>query len=92
SRTIEALPSALAAAAEQNLLANQSVDAPALTGPSDTGVGGQAIEDDDREDLIDVARIEGKVRRSTLKKIEEIVERHPEETIGIIRHWMSETT
>jgi flagellar M-ring protein FliF len=92
SRTIEALPSALAAAAEQNLLANQSVDAPALTGPSDTGVNPQAIEDEDHEDLIDVARIEGKVRKSTLKKIEEIVERHPDETIGIIRQWMSETT
>jgi len=92
SRTLEALPSALANAAEQNLLANQSVDAPALTGPSDTGVGASGADDDEHEDLIDVARIEGKVRKSTLKKIEEIVERHPDETIGIIRQWMSETT
>jgi len=92
SRTLEALPSALANAAEQNLLANQSADAPALTGPSDTGVGASGAEDDEHEDLIDVARIEGKVRKSTLKKIEEIVERHPDETIGIIRQWMSETT
>lgn len=92
SRTIEALPSALASVAEQNLLANQSADAPALTGPSDTGVGTPEIDDEDQEDLIDVARIEGKVRKSTLKKIEEIVERHPDETIGMIRQWMSETT
>ena len=35
-------------------------------------------------------QIEGKVRASALKKIEEIVERHPEETVGILRHWMSE--
>ena len=91
SRTLEALPGALAAAAEQNLLANQSVDAPALTGPSDTGVSGRE-EEEERDDMIDVARIEGKVRKSTIKKIEEIVERHPEETVGIIRQWMSETT
>lgn len=92
SRTLEALPTALANAAEQNLLANQSADAPALTGPSDTGVAAAVDDGEDNEDLIDVARIEGKVRKSTLKKIEEIVERHPEETIGIIRQWMSETT
>ena len=40
--------------------------------------------------MIDVAQVAGKVRASALKKIEEIVERHPEETIGIIRQWMSE--
>ena len=42
------------------------------------------------EDMIDLAQIEGKVRASALKKIEEIVERHPEETVGIIRQWMNE--
>jgi flagellar M-ring protein FliF len=88
SRTLEALPSALAAATDQNLLADQSPDSPALTGPSDTG-----YDDDDgldEEEMVDVARIDGKVRASALKKIEEIVERHPEETIGILRQWMSE--
>ncbi len=33
-------------------------------------------------------RVEGRVKASTLKKIAEIVERHPEETVGIIRQWM----
>ncbi len=87
SRTLEALPGALATA-EQNLLAAQSVDAKALSGPSDTGVAGLPPEDP-VDDLIDVAAVEGKVRASALKKIEEIVERHPEETVGIIRQWMN---
>lgn len=90
TRMLEALPGALAAA-EQNLLANQSADVAALASPADTGVSVQQMEDE-AEDMIDLARIEGKVRASTLKKIEEIVERHPEETVGIIRHWMTEGT
>ncbi len=88
ARMLEALPSALAAA-EQNLLANQSADIAALASPADTGVSAQQAEEE-ADDMIDLARIEGKVRASTLKKIEEVVERHPEETVGIIRHWMNE--
>lgn len=88
ARTLEALPSALAAATDQNLLADQSPDTPALTGPAETGIGGE--NELDQEEMVDVARIDGKVRASALKKIEEIVERHPEETIGILRQWMSE--
>lgn len=88
ARTLEALPSALAAATDQNLLADQSPDTPALTGPAETGIGG--ADQLDEEEMVDVARIDGKVRASALKKIEEIVERHPEETIGILRQWMSE--
>lgn len=87
ARTLEALPGALATA-EQNLLAAHDALAPALSGPSDTGKGSYQAEEE-LDDLIDVAQIEGKVRASTLKKIEEIVERHPEETVGIIRHWMN---
>ena len=77
-----------AAATDQNLLADQSADSPALTGPADTGLGGS--DELDQEEMVDVARIDGKVRASALKKIEEIVERHPEETIGILRQWMGE--
>jgi flagellar M-ring protein FliF len=87
ARTLEALPSALAAATDRNLLADHSPDTPALTGPADTGTSGDEL---DQEEMVDVARIDGKVRASALKKIEEIVERHPEETVGILRQWMAE--
>jgi flagellar M-ring protein FliF len=89
ARTLEALPSALAAATDHNLLADQSPDSPALLGPAETGTSGDTL---DEEEMVDVARIDGKVRASALKKIEEIVERHPEETVGILRQWMSEDT
>jgi flagellar M-ring protein FliF len=82
-RTLEALPSALASHREQALLADQSVDAPALAGPGGTGMSAEQVET-----MVDLAKVEGRVRQSTVKKISEIVSRHPEETISIIRQWM----
>jgi flagellar M-ring protein FliF len=38
--------------------------------------------------MIDVRQIEGKVRASSIKKIGDIVEKHPEETVAILRNWM----
>ena len=83
NRTLEALPSALSREHERNLLADQSVGAPALTGPAGTGT-----QEEEKDEMIDVAQIDGRVRASTIKKIGEIVEHHPEETVSIIREWL----
>ena len=87
SRTLDALPSALESAKEQALLADQSEDLAALAGPPGTGITGP-LDDEDNEMMIDIDMVEGRVRASTIRKISEIVERHPEETVGIIRQWM----
>jgi flagellar M-ring protein FliF len=39
---------------------------------------------------IDVARISGQVKASSIKKISEVVASHPDESIAIIRAWMAE--
>ncbi len=39
---------------------------------------------------IDVARISGQVKASSIKKISEVVASHPDESIAIIRSWMAE--
>ncbi|MDZ4760449.1 MAG: flagellar basal-body MS-ring/collar protein FliF [Alphaproteobacteria bacterium] len=39
---------------------------------------------------IDVARISGQVKASSIKKISEVVGTHPDESIAIIRSWLSE--
>jgi flagellar M-ring protein FliF len=39
---------------------------------------------------IDVARISGQVRASSIKKISEVVSSHPDESVAIIRSWMAE--
>jgi flagellar M-ring protein FliF len=39
---------------------------------------------------VDVARISGQVRASSIKKISEVVNQHPDESISIIRSWLAE--
>lgn len=39
---------------------------------------------------IDVARISGQVKASSIKKISEVVASHPEESLAIIRSWLAE--
>lgn len=40
------------------------------------------------EKLIDVQKVEGRVRASSLRKIGEIIEKHPEEAVSILRNWI----
>ena len=40
------------------------------------------------EQMIDLNQVEGRVRASSVKKIAEIIEKHPEEAVGIIRGWL----
>lgn len=53
--------------------------APMLAGPSDM------------EQRIDIARIEGQVKASSIKKVADFVDSHPEESTAILRAWMHET-
>jgi len=40
--------------------------------------------------VIDIARIEGQVKASSVKKVSEFVDRHPEESVSILRSWLHE--
>jgi flagellar M-ring protein FliF len=40
---------------------------------------------------IDIARIEGQVKASSVKRVAEFVERHPEESVSIVRTWLHDT-
>jgi flagellar M-ring protein FliF len=44
------------------------------------------------EHKIDIARIEGQVKASSVKRVAEFVEKHPEESVSILRGWLHETT
>lgn len=53
--------------------------------------GGEAYTDQaEEESLINIEGIEGKVKASTVKKVEEIVDSYPEETVSVLRSWMTE--
>ncbi|MBI1300149.1 MAG: flagellar M-ring protein FliF [Alphaproteobacteria bacterium] len=69
----------------QHELLSASPANPALAPPTT----GSAANDDDDE-LINIQGIEGRVKASTVKKVEAIVESHPAETVSVIRNWMSE--
>jgi flagellar M-ring protein FliF len=40
---------------------------------------------------IDIARIEGQVKASSVKRVSEFVEKHPEESVSILRGWLHES-
>lgn len=69
---------------ETELLAASPLS-PALTGPrnDDDGV-------DDDGSLINIHGVDGKVRASSLKKVEEIIDNYPKEALSVIRSWMTQ--
>jgi flagellar M-ring protein FliF len=44
------------------------------------------------DQMIDIAKVEGQVKASSMKKIGEIVEKHPEEAVAILRGWLAQQT
>ncbi len=59
---------------------------PRLAGP---GSGGSA---EDEEMMIAIANVEGNLRASSVRRIAELIEKHPEETLTIVRTWMAESS
>ncbi|MBL6945331.1 MAG: flagellar M-ring protein FliF [Rhodospirillales bacterium] len=87
TRAFEAIPAAVSAA-EGRLLADEGIGGPAaIAGPPE---GMPA--DEEFEELIDIDRVEGRVKASSVKKVGEIVEKHPSEALAIIRSWMYQDT
>lgn len=61
---------------------------PALEGPSHEFE--PANLDEEESSMIDVQKVEGKVKASSVKKVEDIVDAYPTETVSVIRSWMSQ--
>ena len=78
--------------AEQALLAAQNHN-PALAAP--TGNPGEAAAmaappAEEEDTLIDMKAVEGRVKQSTARKVGDIVTNHPNETVSVLRTWMSQ--
>ena len=52
------------------------------------GPGGEGADLDQK---IDIARIEGQVKATSVRKVAEFVGAHPEESVSILRSWLHET-
>jgi flagellar M-ring protein FliF len=67
-----------------------------LGGPARTALpapgGGNALQRtaqvNEAGEMIDMSQVEGRVAQSSLRKVGEIVEKHPEEALAIVRSWM----
>lgn len=69
---------------------------PALAGAGAGGgqiayeAGQQQIGSGLEDSRIDIARIEGQVKASAVKQVSDFVDRHPEESVSILRGWLHE--
>jgi len=89
SRALESMP--VPATGPMGDLLVHGSETPALTGPDSPGLGQDKLPaDEELEEMIDLERVEGRVRASTVKKVGEIVQKHPDEAIAIIRTWLHE--
>jgi flagellar M-ring protein FliF len=86
SRAVEAMA---AQAAEGRRLVGEA-GGPALlaAGPPVPGAGMLPEDVESVDELIDIDKVEGRVKASSIRKIGEIVDKHPEEALSIIRAWM----
>ncbi|MES2983592.1 MAG: flagellar basal-body MS-ring/collar protein FliF [Pseudomonadota bacterium] len=48
-----------------------------------------SLEGDDGEDMINIDRIQGKLRSSSYMKINKMIDKHPDETAQILRQWLA---
>tara|TARA_B100001121_G_scaffold62798_1_gene55105 strand:- start:1221 stop:2903 length:1683 start_codon:yes stop_codon:yes gene_type:complete len=96
TRLFESMPTALAGGPVGALGDQEGVALAQLTGPEATADMAELLEEDEEEvedeslldQMIDINQVEGRVRASSLKQIGEIVDKHPEEAIAIVRNWM----
>ena len=56
------------------------------------GPGGEAFAGPEDDAMVSLGNVEGQMRASALRRLTEMVERHPEESLTIVRAWMQEGT
>ena len=86
-RITSVAPGSALAMADGGLLATPA--ARALAGPGSPPLlpnGQPALLED--ESMVNIAQIEGQMRAYSLRRITDLVDKHPEETLSILRGWM----
>ncbi|MGE5548816.1 MAG: flagellar basal-body MS-ring/collar protein FliF [Solirubrobacterales bacterium] len=64
---------------------------PQLAGPGAAPLPAPALGGEEEviaDELIDIDKVEGRVKASSIRKIGEIVDKHPEEALSIVRSWL----
>ena len=101
ARAVQVMAATAQAAAEANQMQLASAEAAAAASsgaaaiagprgdgaPSSPGVAA-GVSLDEIESMIDISAVEGQVRASSVRKIGEIIDKHPEEALSILRTWL----
>jgi flagellar M-ring protein FliF len=85
---VMAMPMMAAAGAGANALTGPGGATPQLAG--DGASGAPQLTGPPDEGRIDIARIEGQVKASAVKQVSDFVDRHPDESVSILRSWLHE--
>ena len=83
SRLLTSVPSA--AGLGQPQLMGAAGQQAALAGPGGSGTVSLPAPG---EDMVDLEQVEGRVKASSVKKLGDFVERHPEQALAILRTWL----
>ena len=95
SRAIESMQSAPVGPDGRRLLGGEAGMVPQLAGPGAAPLPAPALGGEEEviaDELIDIDKVEGRVKASSIRKIGEIVDKHPEEALSILRTWMYQET
>lgn len=77
---------------ETDLLTSRG-SSPQLTGPAAmSGEDGFIPPEAEEDKMVNVQRVEGKVKASAVKRVEDLVDTYPSETVSVLRSWMSQDT
>jgi flagellar M-ring protein FliF len=64
-----------------------SVSAEAALSLADTGAAANLLAD---ESMVSIAQIEGQLRASSIRRISDLADKHPDETLSILRGWLAQ--
>jgi len=79
------------AAAKEDEMEQAALAAPSIAARLQSGVrtDDEAPLEESEDDMINIDRIQGQLRSSTYTKINNMIDKHPEETAQILRQWLS---
>ncbi|WP_382421857.1 flagellar basal-body MS-ring/collar protein FliF [Fodinicurvata halophila] len=85
---------ALAGNGQHPALAGPGLQDPSLlTGPqaaqqANLPVPSEQQGEEEEETMLNMSQVEGQIKASSIRKVSELVDKHPQETLGIIRNWV----
>ncbi|MBI5163511.1 MAG: flagellar M-ring protein FliF [Magnetospirillum sp.] len=95
SRAIESMQGQVGPDGRRMITGPDGLPVPQLAGPGAPGMPAPALGGEEEviaDELIDIDKVEGRVKASSIRKIGEIVDKHPEEALSIIRTWLYQET